>query len=339
MLILLPFLSFAQNKYRYAPNASGKWAYTYLNESKGSYRSDANYMLSVAELAAFKKKINAVVETLHQNPVTISPLGYEATISAGIFANMFRYKYNVTNLAGKIPQAEIVLRFCPLSEEIATGKITKDCMEVEHCDVWLNNLDRTASLSGSYTLEPGEKTTALDEAATKMNAVFQAPEIFGQPADGVTLYTNGVMVFAKAGTPYWLPVTAGEYFDLQIKYWTLLSEKEGNRLFLDMLLQEKERFSAAALQLPAYNGENPASQITVVPNEHPYMRLNPAYFDKKIPRTAVQLITVKLNNDVLIKGFDPGHYLRGEHYMDILRYYEYSKAIEVEKIKALLDTP
>lgn len=287
--------STAQKKYEYAPDAIGKWSYVYLNESKGSYRSDANYVLSPAELQTFKNKINAVVETLHQNPVTVAPVGFEASITAGIFANMYLYKYNVSNLAGKIPQAEIILRFCPLHREIATGRIIKDCMEVEHCDVWLNCIDRTATLYGGNPEEHLDKRSAIDEAAAKMNAVFQAPEPFKQLANGVTLYTNAVMVFAKPDRPYWLPVTAGEYFDLKIKYWTLQSEKEGNRLFLDMLLQEKENFSAADLQKPAYNGENPASLITVIPNNRPYMRFNQNYFDKQLPRTAVQLITVKLN--------------------------------------------
>jgi hypothetical protein len=339
LLAIMPFFSAAQKKYEYAPDAAGKWTYTYLNESKGSYRSDANYVLSPAELAAFKKKINVVAETLHQNPVTQSFIGYEATISAGIYANMYRYKYNVANLAGRIPKAEIILRFCPLHREIASGRIFKDCMEVEHCDVWLNSMERTVTLYGDGTIEPFDKLNALDEAAAKMNAVFQAPEVFQQPAAGVTLYTNGVMIFAKPGRPYWLPVTAGEYFDLKIKYWTLQSEKEGNRMFLDMLLQEKANFSKADLKLPAYNGEYPASLISVIPNNRPYMRLNPGYFDKQLLRTALQLITVKLNNDILIEGFNPDEYLKGEHYMDILRYYQYSKAIDVEKIKALLDIP
>ena len=337
VFICIPGIALSQSKYRYAPEAKGKWTYTYLNESKGSYRSDANYVLSPAELAAFKKKINTVAETLHQNPVTVTPLGYEATITAGIFANMFRYKYNVANLAGKIPQAEIVLRYCPLHEEIATGRIFKDCMEVEHCDVWLNNLERSANLSNNYFIEPFDKLNALDEAATKMNAVFQAPEVFQQPAEGVTLYTNSVMVFATNKRPYWLPVTAGEYFDLKIKYWTLESAKEGNTMFLDMLNAEKAHFSAEQLLLPAYNGENPASLITVIPNNRPYMRLNPDYFDKKLPRTAVQMITIKLNNDIVVDRFNPKQYLNGEHYMDILRFYEYSKALEIEKIKGLLD--
>lgn len=341
LLLLLLLFSFApasaQKKFKPAPEAPGTWNYTYLNEAKGGYRSDANYVLSATELAAFKKKINQVVETLRQNPVTANPIGYEPTVTAGIYANMFLYKYNPANIAGRIPQSEIVLRFCILYQEIATGKLSKDCMEVEHCDVWLNCIDRTVNSSGYHSYEAFGPKKPIDEAFGKMNEVFQAPELFQTLAEGVNLYANGVIVAARKDRPYWIPVTAGEYFDLQIRYWTLKSAEEGNTYFLDMLKKEKESFSEANLKLPAYNGENPASLITVIPNNRPYMRFNPNYFDKKIPRTALQLLTVRINSDLLVKGFNPKHYLNGEHYMDILRYYEFSKAIDAGKLEDLLD--
>lgn len=341
LFLLLQFISFvsasAQKKYKAVPEAPGKWSYTYLNETKGGYRCDANYVLSAAELATFKRKIDEVVETLKQNPVTANPVGYEPTATAGIYANMFLYKYNPANTAGRIPQSEIVIRFCILYQETTTGKLNKDCMEVEHCDVWLNCIDRTVNSSGYHSYEAIGPKKPLDEAFGKMNEVFQAPEAFQTLGEGVTLYTNGVIVVARKDRPYWIPVTAGEYFDLQIRYWTLKSEEEGNSYFLDMLKKEKESFSEADLKSPAYNGENPASLITVAPNNRPYMRFNPNYFDKKIPRTALQLLTVKINSDLLVKGFNPKQYLNGERYMDILRYYEYSKAIDVLKLKKLLD--
>ncbi len=341
LFLLLMFFSVttasAQKKFKPAPDAPGKWNFTYLNEARGGYRSDANYVLSAAELATFKKKINQVVETLKKNPVTTNPAGYEPTVTAGIFANMYRYKYNPANIAGRIPQSEIVIRFCILHQEIATGKLTKDCIEVQHCDVWLNCMDRTMSSSGYHSYETLGTSKPIDEAFGKMNEVFQAPEPFQTLAEGVILYTNGVIVVARKDRPYWIPVTAGEYFDLQIRYWTLKSVEDGNSYFLDMLKQEKESFSEANLKLPAYNGENPASLITVSPNNRPYMRFNPNYFDKKIPRTALQLLTIKINDDLLINNFNPKQYLAGEHYMDILRYFEFSKAIDAVEMKALLD--
>lgn len=114
---------------------AGIWNYTYLNEQKGGYRSDANYVLSPAELTTFKKKIIAVLETLHQNSITLKPIGFEATVSAGIWANMYRNNYDVKKLAGKIPMEENIIRFCPIATELATGKIVKNCIEVEDCDV------------------------------------------------------------------------------------------------------------------------------------------------------------------------------------------------------------
>lgn len=334
---MLPFTSTSQSKYKYDPDAPGKWTYTYLNESKGGYRSDANYVLSAAELSIFKKKINSVLETLHKNPVTQNPVGYEATVTAGIYANMFRYKYNPANLSGKIPASELVIRFCPLSREIATGNLRKDCIEVEHVTAWINYLEST--VAGVKIVEVIDKRNPLDDASEKMNEVFQAPEILKKIDDYTTIYGNGIMVIASPGKPYWVPVTAGEYFDLQIKYWTLNSEKEGNSLFLDMILQEKKGFTQEQLKMPAYNGENPASLITVSPNERPYMRFNPDFFDKKIPRTSIQIISLTVNKDIFIQGFNPQTYIHDENrYTDILSFYQFSKAIDVQSLEALLDT-
>lgn len=65
--------------------------------------------------------------------------------------------------------------------------------------------------------------------------------------------------------------------------------------------------------------------------------MNPDYFDKNIPRTSLQLIAIKVNQDILNKGFNAGDYLKAEQYMDILRYYEYSKAIDGGVLITLLD--
>jgi hypothetical protein len=55
-LLLVPFFTGAQKKYKPAPDAPGIWNYSYINESKGSYRSDANYVLSPAELTSHQKE-------------------------------------------------------------------------------------------------------------------------------------------------------------------------------------------------------------------------------------------------------------------------------------------
>lgn len=327
----------AQQKYQPAPDATGKWVYTYLNEPAGSYRSDANYVLSAAELAAFRKKINAVVEILHSNSVAQHPVGFNPTIQAGIWVNASQVNYKPALTAGRIPVAEIVLRFCILHKETATGNLRPDCMEVEHCDVFLNNLSHTipAMVYSNHLLSASD--TPRDSAFKKLNAVFTAPQMVKSLAQGVTLYDNGVIIAAGTQRPYWLPVTAGELFDLQVRYWTLASKEEGNTLMLDMILEERKSFSEAQLRMPAYYGEHPASLITVQPNTMPYMRLNPAYFDKTIPRTALQLITVKVNKDILVPGFNKESYRQGEHYMDILRYYEFSNAIDGGQLRSLLD--
>jgi hypothetical protein len=247
-----------------------------------------------------------VVETLHQNPVTLHPIGFEATVSACIRADMWRFRYDVKQLAGKIPESEIIIRFCPLSTEIATGKIVKGCIEVEHCDVHLNSPGYSTKDYLNFTGDGYDKQ--IDIAAQKLREVFTAPEVVKTLAEGVTLYSNGIIVAAGTQRPYWIPVTVGEMFDLHINYWKPESKKQGNTMVLDMILKEKESFSAEELKAPAYNGQSPVSLISSIPNKKPYMRFNPDYFDKKIPRTSVQLITIKINNDICIPNFTSKNY-------------------------------
>jgi hypothetical protein len=336
LLILIPSTVGAVDKYQPASDAAGKWSYTYDNDSKGSHSGDANYALSPAEMAAFKGKINEVVEALHQNPVTLHPIGFEATVRAGISVGAHLFNHDPALMAANIPAAGITIQFCPLYAEVATGNVHKGCIEVAHCDVGLNTPYYTTSVKSYLNASGDGYDKAIDDASKRVNEVFQARKALKALAPGVTLYSDGVIVAAGTERPYWIPVTAGELFDLQINYWTLRSKKDGNTVVLDMIKKEREKFTAQDLKSPAYHGENPISLISAKPNDKPYMRFNADYFDRKIPRTALQLITIRVNPDICDPGFDEKNY-KGENAMDILRYFQFSKAIDGQKIRALLD--
>lgn len=61
--------------------------------------------------------------------------------------------------------------------------------------------------------------------------MFQAQEITKKLAEGVILYSDGVIVAASTQRSYWIPVTVGELFDLLINFWQLTSKKEGNTMY------------------------------------------------------------------------------------------------------------
>jgi hypothetical protein len=316
----------AQDRWKMHPDHPGVWSYKFYTEAKGGYRSELSYSLSPDELARFKQKISDVAETLHQNPVVKNPIGFEPTVQGNFWTDVFPIHYDVRVLANQIPQAEIVIRFCPFYSD-KEGNPEKACMEVEHCDIMLNNPRHSVTgretNGNSFDPSPGDIPTTFNE-------VFQAPPKIKELAEGVTVYSNGVIVVADPKRPYWIPVTCGEYFNIRLNDLERRINDPGAKEIRDMILKEKEQFTPDQLNQPAYNGYNPISLIGWEKNDRPYMRFNPEYFDKSLPREAVQLITIHALADAyygecLYENFD------------YVSFYKFTKELDGESLRALLD--
>jgi hypothetical protein len=337
LLILLTktVVSPAQNTSSEASDTPGKWDYHYYTESgKGGYRSELNYSLTPAELAKFKQKIDAVVEFLHQDPVTKNPIGFEPTVQGSVWTNAYEVNYNPALLKDKIPQAEIVLQFCPYYKNAKTGKISKGCIEVSHFDVLLNNMKSSTTTYQNYSGDGYNKD--INKASKDLNLIFQSPNILKKIAPGVTAYDNGIVVIADPDKPYWIPVTVGEYFDLELKYWELSSIKEGNTFVLDYVKKDFAAFSPEDLNKIAYVGcpnDQCLTLVTTTVSEKMWMRFNPDYFDKSLPRSAVQLITVRTLPEAFVK--EEGEYEN----TDYAKHFKFSKQLDFGKMSQLLDIP
>lgn len=317
----------------YAPDHQGKWSYTFYTEKAGGYRSESNYSLSPADLAAFKKKIDAIAEVLHQNPKVQPPVGFEPTVQGAVWTEAFDHHYNPKLLKDKIPQAEIVLRFCPYLRDKKTGAITKNCIEVSHLDVRVNDIFATINGVENFSVEDYHTTT--DNAKKEQNCVFQSPKIFKQIAPGVTLYENGFVVISDPDTPYWLPMTVEEYFDLAIPWWEKAAKKDGNTAVLDYVKKDYAAFSPEERKMTAYVGGQTEVSMTLVttrPTESQWMRPNPTYFDRSLPRSAVQLIVVwTIIEPFVMDRPDPSETSDGPY------HFAYTKAMDFTQFKKLLD--
>lgn len=324
----------SQNNAEDATRHRGVWSYTYYTESKaGGYRSETNYSLSQKELADFKKKIDAVVDVLHQNPTVQPPIGFEPTIQGSVWTDAYAYHYNPALLKDKIAQAEIVMRFCPYFNVKKSGKIEKGCIEVSHLDVLLN--DMMSTMNGVEYLSTEDYNTTTDNAKKEKYSVFQMPKIFKVLAPGVTLYENGNIVIARTDTPYWLPLTVREYFDLAIPYWEKSAKREGNTAVLDYVKKDLAAFSEEDLSKPAYVGGHTDVSMTLVtsrPTETQWMRPNPAYFNRKLPRNAVQLITIRTMIEPFVMEKPAPSDTRDGPY-----HFWYTKAMDFTQFVKLLD--
>lgn len=323
---------FAQSKFVATPDKPGVWNYRYYTEKgTGGFRSEANYQLTATQLTQFKQKLTSIAEVLHQNPVTKNPIGYEATVEGSIYTNWgTRLKVDLKELSTRIVQGEIIIQFCPLY--VKDGKQQRGCIEVAHCDTYINRLDYSASGVLPKTMETYEWSKL--NASDRLSMVFTLPEKIKELAEGVVAYSTAIIVVANPKKPYWVPVTVGELFDLKIAVGKEISAKEGNTYALDYILNDKAGFTPEQLLLPAYTGDN-ISQIGYAINNMPYVKINLDYFDKTLPRTAVQMITLRVDNEAL---YEKNEYrFPNAEAIDGKRFFEFTKALDGEKLRALLD--
>ena len=308
-------------------NEAGKWDYLYINEEKGEFRSELNYGMSAGELQAFRKKITDVAETLHQTPVLANPKGFTASVESCVYTDINAPGHNLANLVRARVVSEIIIRFCPLYRA-KNGKLGKACDEMDHADVMLNSPKRTTFNYLSYGSDG--YNADMREAARKVNEVFVKPGVIKELADGVTAYDDMVIVVANPQRPYWIQVTAGELFDLLLKYWELDAKKTGYAGMVDVFKAEKAKLSAAELKMPAYSSNEGIAKITVEENDAPYMRFNPDYFDKTPPRTHVQLITITCSTAAFERECNFTS-------VDYQREWEFVRQLNPAKLRGLLD--
>jgi len=318
---------YAQNETQWLPDQPGKFSYNHKISGE-----ILKYKLSPAELAAYKKNIDLVIETLHQNPVLKNPLGIEPSVNVVAWPDDHE-GYHQRSLAGDIVGSRIAIQFCPLFKD-EKGNIRKHCMEVTSCDVHVNEPKATSEKYLHYfasELNPAPEKLVI--AAQNLSKIFVKPLVAKELAEGVTAYQSGIIIISNPKRPYWIPVKSGELFDQIIEYFKIVQEKDNSYSYVvEAIEKEKEVFSTEQLNGPAYYTTGNISGITAVENDSPLVRFNPGYFDKSLPRTSVQLIAVHTLTEAYYDNYD----CPSDHTAE-LRHCEFAKQLDANALKALLD--
>lgn len=157
-----------------------------------------------------------------------------------------------------------------------------------------------------YEISQSEKVSKALQELTKYFRVYPLKE---QPHPGIDIYEayrdgwqeNGrktIVVFNPARPSYWLPVTVKEMADAHLAYYSLIQKIEIDRMLLNQLKQEIAELSPEELAAPAYAGHESHFVLKVNGNKQGYqiMRFNPAYWDRSLPISAIQFMTLANGN-------------------------------------------
>jgi hypothetical protein len=265
---------------------------------------------SPADQLAFTRNLNRIAEWFHQNNLVLkTPRGFLAWVHLTSFCPelkplwggsiniSFRYFYTEN---GK--------------EETATGWSAHDT------DILLNrpiyNLGTRIDEAEFKTGDPPQLKQPLEKALESLHQYYMVLQIAKEIAPGIRLYQNGRLVVYNPDRPYiWIPVTVKEFAEAKLSYykvkqgiddagmkkanetWAKLDPQikpvNGPSLF-ELLTKEYSSFKPEELNEWAYtdgagdgifgiNGARRGRQI---------MKLNEEYWNKSLPGTAVQFISM-----------------------------------------------
>ena len=313
----------------YLPAQRGSWVYSDLNSS-ADWFGQRFYKLDADEARAYRATTGKLAAYFRGQPIAVNPVGVNLAAKARAdYAHYDHDRYPV--LPAEKVKAQLFIQFCPLLKR--AGKTEAFCEEVPYVDVMTNNL-KTA-------YEPGMNVDQLNDAAARerLLEMFYEPAVLLDLGGGVRVYDgyyDNRLVVARPGRPFRLPVSTKEFISrVRAYYQAALKEGAVPQMVLDAVNAELAAVPAALLAQPVYITSELADRPLLGicgkadPGARAMYTVNPDYFDPALPRTAVQLLTVRI----------PGKLdsLPDETELAGIRVLEYLKALKGADLLKLLD--
>jgi hypothetical protein len=246
-----------------------------------------------AETTANYRKIIGITDLVRKNPVFTDQKGFNC--ETYVFAK------NCPDIFGYGISSE--LRFGFGDWFMNKGKPGFYRIEPPSWSVQVNHLNSLKGSSYSFGAQkPSEPPKAgfnyekWKNVNDKLSECFYVKGKKEELGNGIDRYDSElIVIYNPERPPYCLPVRFGELAQWLIDYWKFHPDKIQSDLMLQMIEVEYAKFSETERNGWAYNNtydeRSPFLKITPVPGPQPVVRLNPEYWNKKLPRSAIQILT------------------------------------------------
>lgn len=291
-LVALPLLVLISGIFS-AKIVSAQNSEKYQPEKPGNTKTESNlWQFDGNQKSVYENNLTKVTSGFTKNNSVLSaPKGFDLHIW---YFEMYddRYKLRDCNYGVR---SEIRFDFELFILE--NGKETKWTVEPPHFSVFLNN---TASGHGSnfcnyegYKVQDDDPSLEIpfDKAVAGLCDLFLVFPLEEEIAPGVRLYGDGnLIVFYPDRPPFWVPVTVKEVMELKMTYYSI---READKQFVYPYLKEAyDKMTPDELNAPAYNGGDAVFDVTAEKEGLQIMRFNKDYWDRTLPETAIQFITM-----------------------------------------------
>jgi hypothetical protein len=246
-----------------------------------------------AETTANYQKIIGITDLVCKNPVFTNQKGFDC--------ETYVYAMNCPDKFGYGIPGRLSFGFEDWFMD--KGQAKKYKIEPPSWNIIINTLENV--FGANYSLGASKPTEKPKEGfnyekwksvSDKLRDCIYIPGKKEELGNGIDRYSSElIVVYNPDRPPYYLPVKFRELAEWKIEYWKLHPDKFQSDLMLGMLEAEYAKFSETERDGWAYNNtydeRSPVLQITTTPGPQPVVRLNPEYWDKNLPRSAIQLLT------------------------------------------------
>ena len=254
----------------------------YLGDKPGTFEilSRTDYSMyqkfTSAEMAANLENLKKLVAIVRENPVLTDLKGFMGRARIYDISNTLKCNYGVP--------ARVSFEFSDYL--YSKGKISYNTIEPPEWSILLNKI------SGYFYNFNTEK------------CMFTIPFKKETIAPGVDVYDNFTFViYDPSRPPYWVPVTVEEAFAVAREEAKKEKDEIAAKYLNEFVEKEWAAISPANLKNQAYFGggitrvsDSPGfeGQDNLFP---PIVKVNPEYWDRNLPKSAIQIITLTMSRD------------------------------------------
>ena len=245
------------------------------------------------ETSANYQKIISITDLVRKTPVFIDQRGFDC--------ETYVYTMNCPDKFGYgIPSR---LSFGFEDYFMDKGKVKKYQIEPPSWNIKVNSLDNV--FGGNYSLGASKPTDPpkagfnyekWKSVNDKLHDCIYIPGEKEELGNGIDRYISEIIViYNPERPPYYLPVKFRELAEWLIEYYRLSPDKIQSDMMLEYLEAEYAQIPESERDGWAYNNTYdercPFLKITPIPGPQPVVRLNPEYWNKKLPRSSIQILT------------------------------------------------
>ncbi len=266
------------------------------------------------DFISLTKNVTAVAEWIRGNDSIVNkPVGFDASVS--LSGNLCEKKTG-PEFFGIQSHINFSFHYFYLENGRLQSASDWSAHDIEiHLNSPINLLSRQFDEAGFNSGDPPRLEQPLEKALENLNKYYISAPLEKEITPGVRLYNGGhLLVFNPTRPDIWTPVSVREIIEVKLAYykikheidsinyqkalaeWAKLNYKPdqvaGNDVY-GLIKKEYLNFTATELDKPAFSSpDDGISTINASGNGMPVVRFNPASWDRSMPLSAVQFISM-----------------------------------------------